>query len=102
MKGLSEGQVTSIARTEIVSALHTRMLQYKEFPTPFEYKTVCRRLVEKYPCFVDKSESGYVSYIHNNTHTCNTFDASNCSTSLLIYTKPDILTFCENLHLYVL
>jgi hypothetical protein len=63
MKGLSEGQATSTARTEIVNALHTRMLQYKEFPTSFEYKTACRRLVEKYPYLVDKSESGYVSYL---------------------------------------
>ena len=69
MKGLSEGQATTTARTEIVNALHTRMLQCKEFPTPFEYRTACRRLVEKYPCLVDKSESGYVSYLHNITRT---------------------------------
>lgn len=59
---LSSGKaVTKNARIEIVAAIFTRMLQYKEKPTPFEYRTVCKRLVEKYPALQDQSDSGYVS-----------------------------------------
>ena len=62
MKILRSGEaVTKNARIEIVAALHTRMLQFQEKPSPFEYRTVCKRLVEKYPALQDQSDSGYVS-----------------------------------------
>ncbi len=65
MKCLEDVCISSTARSEIIGSLHTRMLQYTDFPSPFEYRASCRRLVEKYPCLVDKTESGYVS----NTYT---------------------------------
>ena len=62
MKILRSGEaITKNARIEIVAALHTRMLQFQEKPSPFEYRTVCKRLVEKYPALQDQSDSGYVS-----------------------------------------
>ena len=59
---LSSGKaVTKNTRIEIVAAIFTWLLQYKEKPTPFEYRTVCKRLVEKYPALQDQSDSGYIS-----------------------------------------
>lgn len=59
MKILRSGEaVTKNARIEIVAALHTR---FQEKPSPFEYRAVCKRLVEKYPALQDQSDSGYVS-----------------------------------------
>ena len=55
MRALSTGVVGKSPRSEIVSVLHSRMLQFKDFPTSFEYKKACERLVEKYPSLVDKS-----------------------------------------------
>ncbi len=63
MKCLEDVCISSTARSEIIASLHTRILQYTDFPSPLEYRTSCRRLVEKYPCLVDKTESGYVSNI---------------------------------------
>ena len=61
MTSISSGVFGKSQRTEIISVMHTRMLQYKDFPTPFEYKKACERLVRKYPALVDKSGSRYVS-----------------------------------------
>lgn len=61
MAAIGKGLFGKNHRTEIINAMHTRMLQYKDFPTSFEYKKACERLVEKYPTLVDKSGSGYVS-----------------------------------------
>jgi hypothetical protein len=66
MRAISTGDVGKSPRSEIVSALHSRMLQFKDFPTSFEYKKACERLVEKYPVLVDKSSSGYVSCLYKS------------------------------------
>ena len=57
----SGAAVTKNSKTEIVGALYTRMLQFNENPTPFEYRMICKRLVEKHPTLQDLSDSGYVS-----------------------------------------
>ena len=62
MTAIESGILGKSQRNEIISAMHSRMLQYKDFPTPFEYKKACERLVRKYPALVDKSGSGYVSF----------------------------------------
>ena len=59
MTAISSGILGKSQRTEIISAMHTRMLQHKDFP---EYKKACERLVRKYPALVDKSGSGYVGF----------------------------------------
>lgn len=48
-------------RDEIINSLSTLMLVHTSHPTPDDYTTVCRRLVEKYPNLKDKVDSGYVS-----------------------------------------
>ena len=45
-------------RDEIINSFSTLILIR---PTPDDYTTVCRRLVEKYPNLKDKVDSGYVS-----------------------------------------
>ena len=62
MAALKREQLTKAARIEIVAALHTRMLQYADYPTPAEYRTVCTRLVKKYPVLGDKIGTKIVSY----------------------------------------
>ena len=61
MKAISTGIFGRVHRNEIVTAMHTRILQYKDFPVSFEYKKAYERLVQKYPSLVDKSLTGYVS-----------------------------------------
>ena len=53
--------MTKTARVEIVAALHTRMLQHTDYPTPQDYKLVCQKLVGVYPTLADCNGSGYVS-----------------------------------------
>ena len=60
-------------RDEIINSLSTLMLVHTSHPTPDDYTTVCRRLVEKYPNLKDKVDSGYVSTSDksfNNSHFC--------------------------------
>ena len=40
-----KGQLTKNGRTDLVAAMHTRMLQFQMYPTPYEYRTACMRLV---------------------------------------------------------
>ena len=53
--------MTKTARVEIIAALHTRMLQLADYPTPQDYKLVCQKLVSVYPTLGDCNGSGYVS-----------------------------------------
>ena len=48
-------------RDKIINSLSTLMLVHTSHPTPDDFTTVCRRLVEKYPKVKDKVDSGYVS-----------------------------------------
>ena len=61
MKAIRSGVVTKMARVEIIAALHTRMLQLADYPTPQDYKLVCQKLVSVYPTLGDCNASGYVS-----------------------------------------
>ena len=61
MKAIRSGVVTKTARVEIIAALHTRMLQLADYPTPQDYKLVCQKLVSVYPTLGDCNGSGYVS-----------------------------------------
>lgn len=53
--------MTKAARVEIIAALATRMVQYTRYPTPHEYKTVCKKLIQTYPNIQDPVGNGYVS-----------------------------------------
>lgn len=66
--------MTKTARVEIVAALHTRMLQHTDYPTPQDYKLVCQKLVSVYPVLADCNGSGYVSdYYYVYVSTCVQF-----------------------------
>ena len=70
--------MTKMARVEIIAALHTRMLQLADYPTPQDYKLVCQKLVSVYPTLGDCNGSGYVSdtyyyysmYLYNYYSVC--------------------------------
>ena len=53
--------LTKTARVEIIAALATRMVQYTRYPTPYEYQTVCKKLIQTYPNIQDPVGNGYVS-----------------------------------------
>lgn len=42
-------------RNEIVSALHSHMIQFEPKPSPHEYKTICQRFIQLFPQLKDKS-----------------------------------------------
>lgn len=53
--------LTKTARCEIIAAIATRMVQYTRYPTSYEYQTVCKKLIQKYPNIQDPVGNGYVS-----------------------------------------
>ena len=53
--------LTKTARVEIIAALATHMVQYTRYPTPYEYQTVCKKLIQAYPNIQDPVGNGYVS-----------------------------------------
>ena len=61
MKAIQQGVPTKASQTEIVNAMHSRMIQYNTRPTPFEYKTACDRLVTRHSSLKDRTASEYVS-----------------------------------------
>lgn len=61
MKAIETGRLTKSSRVEIISAMHDRILQIKPYPTPYEYMTVCQRLVDRFPTLQDKIGNGIVS-----------------------------------------
>ena len=64
MEAITTGIITKNARIEIINAMHTRMLQYVDYPTPEQYKIVCWKLVQKYTTLQDKIGTGIVSIEH--------------------------------------
>lgn len=74
MEAIEQGCLPKSSRSEIVSAMHTRIIQHSDFPSPYEYRTACRRLVDKFPLIADISDTGYVSklcmYKHSVVCTC--------------------------------
>ena len=65
MKAIETGILTKIARVEIVDSLATFMLVYTSRPTPHDFTTISRRLIEKYPILRDKVDNGYVRAFWN-------------------------------------
>lgn len=61
MSALQRGVITRAARIDIVSAMHTVMMQYEPYPTSYIYQTACKRLLAKFPLIKDKTASGFVS-----------------------------------------
>lgn len=62
-KVVEAGVLTKKARIEITTALSTLMLVYTSRPTPSDFTTISRRLVEKHPNLRDKVDGGFVSQI---------------------------------------
>ena len=60
MTVLKEGVLTSKARDEIITSLSTLIMVHTMRPTPDDYTTVCRRLVEKHPRLKDRTSPHYV------------------------------------------
>jgi len=51
---------------EIVQVLHTYMTAHTIYPTSEQYKTVCNKLILKYPKLKDKE--GTTKYVSNNDY----------------------------------
>lgn len=60
-KAIDTGIVCAKPRRDISQVLRTLILQFTRYPTPDQYVTVCRRLVEKFPKLRDDENNGYVS-----------------------------------------
>ncbi len=65
MKAIRDGVITKAARIEIISSLHTMMMQHKRYPKPAEYHAACGKLIEKHPLLADKTSSGFVSCLNS-------------------------------------
>lgn len=66
---VTTGLITARARKEIIQVLRTYMTAYTVRPTPEEYTTVCRKLVEKYPSL--KDTKGKTKFVSLNNLWCN-------------------------------
>lgn len=64
MKCVNKELLKKAAPIEIIRALHTMIMQHQAYPTPYEYRTAYRRLVEKHPALKDETASGYVSLLY--------------------------------------
>ena len=61
-KAVATGVVSSRARREIIQVLRTYITAHTVKPTSEQYKTVCKRLIFKYPKLEDTEGKGdYVS-----------------------------------------
>ena len=61
MKALQKGIMTKAGRSDIISSVYTLMLQHQPNPTPYVYRTACKRLIQKFPELTDNTASGFVS-----------------------------------------
>ena len=61
-KAIESGVLTKNSRVEIVDSLATFMLIHTSRPTPQDFTTISRRLIEKYPKLRDAVDNGYVSH----------------------------------------
>ena len=61
-KAMESGVLTKKARIEIVDSLATFMLIHTSRPTPQDFTTISKRLIEKYPKLRDTVDTGYVSH----------------------------------------
>lgn len=55
--------VTGRARREIIQVLRTYMTTHTVYPTSEQYKTVCKKLITKFPSLKDEEGTRYVSTI---------------------------------------
>ena len=55
------GIVTGRARREIIQVLRTYMTAHTVYPTSEQYKTVCKKLITKFPSLKDEEGTHYVS-----------------------------------------
>lgn len=58
---VATGIVTGRARREIVQVLRTYMTAHTVYPTSEQYKTVCKKLISKYPKL--KDAEGKTKYV---------------------------------------
>ena len=59
---IATGVLSKSVRTEIVQSLSSQIMVYTISPSPEQYNTVCRKLIEQYPSLKDAiGSSGYVS-----------------------------------------
>ena len=61
---INTGIVTGKARREIIQVLRTYMTAHTIYPSSEQYKTVCRKLISKYPKL--KDNEGKTKYVSNN------------------------------------
>jgi len=50
---VNSGAVTQRARKEIYQILRTYITAFTNYPSPEQYTTICRKLIEKYPALKD-------------------------------------------------
>lgn len=60
----SSRTVTRKTRIEINSMISNMMWSKTQYPTPYEYQTVCEMLIAKYPKLKDSSGNGIVRYYY--------------------------------------
>ena len=63
-KAIHTGKMTKNSRIEIIASMYTRMLQFHAYPSPYEYKVACLRLVTKFPTLKDSIGNGIVSQLY--------------------------------------
>ena len=60
---INNGIITGRAKREIYQVLRTYITAFTLYPTPEQYTTICRNLIEKYPILGDTDgPSKYVSF----------------------------------------
>lgn len=64
MERLEKKEVTDATRNEIITAIAVPLYQQTMYPTPEEYTTISKNLIEKYPVLKDSCGNGYVSNCH--------------------------------------
>lgn len=64
-EAVDTGIVTARARREVIQVLRTYMTAHTVYPTSEQYKTVCSKLVAKFPSLMDTTgKSKYVSIVY--------------------------------------
>ena len=66
-EAIQKGVYTKSARTEIVNAISTRIMDHTMTPTSVEYTKLCARLISVYPNSADTVGNRYVSLINQRS-----------------------------------
>ena len=64
--------ITDRMRDEIIRSLSSAMLQYTITPTPEQYTTACKRLIEKFPILEDVCGKGNLKFVRLSKYTIYT------------------------------